>query len=240
MAKTYLHGPGRGAIADLDWINDVTNVIKNFLGWQGTALTPTVDSLVLNGEPNHGLKIADVTPKFGWHDLLGSIRIDEAAASNKPTFSVYRGSLKQYQFALNDRIYAEYHLPHDYVPGTDIFVHTHWSTNATSTAGSVQWSVDASYAKGHGRGSFPAPVTVAISQAYVGQYTHMVGEVQLSAANGAGGLLNTNDLEPDGVIVLRVDLNTNGLSVNPFLHFVDIHYQSTGMSTLNKSPDFYT
>jgi len=52
-------------------------------------------------------------------------------------------------------------------------------------------------------------------------------------------MLDTNDLEDDGLFLVRADLATSTSTDNPFLHFVDIHYQSTGIPTKNRAPDFY-
>lgn len=60
-------------------------------------------------------------------------------------------------------------------------------------------------------------------------------------AGVAGGLLVTEDLEPDGVILVRTFLSANNMSAatNPFMHYCDLHHQSTGFGAKQKSPDFY-
>ena len=62
---------------------------------------------------------------------------------------------------------------------------------------------------------------------------------------GSSTTLDTNLLEPDGVVEGRIYLDSNDLIVSsggqpdPFIHFFDVHYQSTGAATAQKAPDFY-
>lgn len=200
-----------------------------------------------------GIKVDTAAPTFGWADILGLVHIKQTGA-NDPTFAVYRGNLRQFQFANAGmrEVFMEFHIPHDYLLGTDIHVHTHWSQIVIDTGGAagvpgvVKWYFEASYAKGHGQAAFIAPITTSVTQqASATQYQHMLAETQLSAAGGAGGLLTTGDLEPDGVIVFRCYRDgtdpADTLDQAPFLHFCDVHYQTIGIAgTKQKAPDFYT
>ena len=187
-----------------------------------------------------GLKIDSLgTPTWGWHDLLGAIIKEEGGAS-APNFNVYRGGIKQHQFTVSDEVFIEFHLPHDYAPGTDIFIHTHWSHNSV-VSGNVTWGFECTYAKGHNQAAFPAAVIPTLLQAAPGiAYQHMIAEVQLSAAAPSGIQIDTDDLEVDGIILCRIFLSANTTGAAPFLHFVDIHYQSTNCPTKQKAPDFWT
>lgn len=205
----------------------------------------TPQGVVLPRESGRGLKVDIVNPTFSWADLLGNVAVDVVSAVNKPLFTAYKGSVKQFQFLVGDLVYCEYHIPHDYVLGTDVYIHVHWSHNATNvTAGGVVWELKAMYAKGHNQAQFSAEITASITATSPtgagGQYKHQISETALSAAAGAGGLLVTGDLEPDGLILLRMELKTNTISplTLPFAHYVDLHYQSTGIGTKNKSPAF--
>ena len=70
--------------------------------------------------------------------------------------------------------------------------------------------------------------------------------MQLSATTPSGSQIDSDDLEVDGVILVRVYLSSNDITVSsgsvpdPFLHYVDLHYQSTGIGTKAKVPDFWT
>lgn len=228
---------GRGVILALDGktLESTDGPIKS------VALS---EGLILSKDAGIGVKVDTESASYPWLDLLGQVHLDAEAASNRPDFNVYRAGLKQYQFTVNDQVYNEYHLPHDYVPGTDIYIHAHWSHISASVAsGGVTWGFEVSYAKGHNQAPFSVPLTVTVTQAASPvQYQHMIAETQLSAVGGAGGLLDTDDLEPDGVILLRAYLSANDMSVaaDPFMHYVDLHYQSTGIGTKQKAPNFYS
>lgn len=201
------------------------------------------DGILVPKTSGIGMKLDPAAPTFGWKDLIGEIQL-KGAGANDPAAYVYRGTIREYRFNLNDEVYNNYHLPHDYVPGSDIFAHIHWSHNAVGvTSGSCTWSFVASYAKGHDQQAFGAEVTVPVVQnASLVQYQHLIAEVQLSAAGGAGGKLDSNYLEPDGLILMRTYLSALSISGanKPFVHFVDLHYQTTGiLGTKQKAPNFY-
>ena len=184
---------------------------------------------------------------FGWHDLVGEI-FARNTGPTAPAWNTYRAGINQYQFSVNDEAWINFHIPHDYAPGTDMFIHSHWSHNSTTvTGGSVTWGFEISYAKGHNQAAFAVPVVSTILQsASTTQYQHMIAETQLSSPIPTSEQINSNIIEVDGIIMCRVYLNTNGMTVSgggvpePFLHFIDIHYQSTNVATKNKSPDFWS
>lgn len=188
-----------------------------------------------------GLKLDTDTPDYGWHDLVGEIHHD---LSNSPsTPAVYVGGIRQYQFDVGNEAVMEYHMPHDYAPGTDMFIHAHWSHNSNIvTSGAVTWQFEIIYAKGHNQAAFSTPLLVNAAQnASAIRYQHMIAETQASIAGGAGGLVDTDQLEVDGIMIVTVRLLTNTMDggAKPFLHAVDLHYQSTSLPTKNKAPVFY-
>lgn len=194
----------------------------------------------------NGIKVDLTTPTFGWRDLLGDVFARNTGAS-KPTFTTYRDTLLDYQFAAGDEEYFKFHIPHDYVKGTDIFLHIHWSHTGTFvTGGTITFTPETTYAKGHNQAAFPASVTGTYNgTASTTQYQHIISETQLSASSPTGLQIDTDDLEPDGVIIMRLEMTTNNITVSegavpdPFIHYVDIHYQSTNIGTKDKAPDFY-
>lgn len=200
-------------------------------------------SIILPKASGYGIKVDTTTPTFGWHDMLGAINTKGVGANN-PTWSIYRSPLSGYQFGINDECWIEFHVPHDYVASSDVFIHVHWShTSASVTSGGVTWTFNVSYAKSHNQAAFPTPISTSVTQtASTTQYQHMLAEVQLSATSPSASQIDSDDLEPDGVLLVHVELTGNTMSTanDPFLHFVDIHYQSTNISTKDKSPDFYT
>lgn len=199
-----------------------------------------------NRQLEGGIKVDQANPDWPWHDLIGPVRTRGVGATD-PNDATYRGNIKAYQFAVNDEAWLEFHIPHDYAPGTDIFIHAHWShISATVTGGSVTWGYDATFSKGHDQAAFPAPVNLTVvGNASTTQYQHIITEIQLSAASPTASQLDSDDLEVDGLLLVRVYLSANNITdsvavPDPFLHFVDIHYQSTDIGTKNKAPDFWT
>ena len=227
-------------------ITDSSNAISFGNEALSTTGTVTTDGLILNKATGKGIKIDTATPTFGWRDLLGDVFARNTGA-NKPTFTTYRDSLMDYQFAVGDEEYFKFHIPHDYVAATDIHLHVHWShISADVNGGTVTFEYEISYAMGHSQAVFGAsvgttfPGTAATGAG--GQYKHVISEVQISAGTPDGNQIDSDDLEPDGVIMARLDLNANnmtGATPEPFIHFVDIHYQSTNIGTKNKIFDFY-
>lgn len=231
--------PENGTTPDQHLYNDVTNKVKSILRFVDSSF----NNLVIRKEPGYGIKVDRANPQFGWHDLLGPIHVDQNTGGVRPTWATYRNGLMAWAFAVNDQVFCEFHLPHDYAPGTDLFIHAHWSHNSAAvTSGNVTWKFDASYAKGHNQASFSSPITVgSATTAPTQQYRHMITEFQLSSVGGSNGLLDTNIIEVDGMLMCRVYLSANTMTggAEPFLHYVDVHYQSTGVTTKNKAPDFY-
>lgn len=217
----------------------------------------TNDFVIFPKDSGNGVKVDTSAPTYAWADLLGTIHSKNA--STEPTFSAYNGSLFAYKFPATHgvkELFNEYHLPHDYVPGTDIYIHVHWSQIVVDTGGAagvpgvVKWYFDVINAKGHGvagsaaRGAFSSVVTTSITQqGSTTQYGHMIAEVQLSSSSPSASQLNTANLEVDGLILVRLYRDANDaadtLDQSPFVHFMDIHYQSTGIGTKQKAPDFY-
>lgn len=193
-----------------------------------------------------GLKVDQADPDWGWYDLLGELHVyGDIGDANR---IVYRGGIKSLQFALSDSAYVDFHMPHDYAMGTDLFIHVHWSHNSTLvTGGSTTWGFEIICARGHDQQPFTAPVTASVIQnASTTQYQHMIAETIASVSGGSGVAMDTDGLEVDALILCRVYLDSNDIIVSgggvpePFAHFVDIHYQSTGVPTKQKEPDFWT
>jgi hypothetical protein len=194
--------------------------------------------LVFSKGAGKGIKVDTATPAYGWHDKTSDIVV-RGTGPTDPTWAVYRTNLRAYQFSVGDECWINVHVPHDYVPGTDIYLHVHWShASASVITGGTTWGFDVSHAKGHNQGAFPATANFTVTQAASPtQYQHMIAEVNVSS----GGTINGVAIEPDALILVRCYLSANNMSAatDPFGHFVDAHYQSTGIPTKQKAPDFY-
>ena len=138
-----------------------------------------------------GIKVDSAAPTYGWRDLTGSIKT-RTGGLTVPSYIAYQGNI--YQFAFDhatavQEVFNEFHMPHDYVPGTDMFIHTHWSSIVTAT-GNVNWGFDVSWAKGYDQAIFEGtvgtslPITVSVTQAGAAAFRHEIAEVQFAAAGG--------------------------------------------------------
>ena len=85
--------------------------------------------------------------------------------------------------------------------------------------------------------------SVTLAGAGLNQYQQHLTEVTISAATATAALFDSDDFEPDGVIELTFELvanNITGTPSTPFVHFVDIHYETTAViGTKSRTPDFY-
>lgn len=207
--------------------------------------------IVIQKASGNGIKIDHTTPTFGFADLLGD-QFSKNTGATKPTLAVYNGVIDAWQFGDLDEAFMTYHIPHDYVVGTDIHLHIHWSRNVAATGGDVDFKYTAIYAKGHNQASgstfTSTPITasftsITLAGAGLNQYQQHLTEVTISAATATAALFDRDDLEPDGVIELTLELTSNnitGTAGAPFIHYADIHYQTTGIGgTKSRTPDFY-
>lgn len=182
-----------------------------------------------------GIRVDPDAPTFPFRDLLGPIEVRITGAGRPVWSQVDSTVFWDFKFDVNDSCWLNYHIRHDYAPGTDIFFHIHWFSNG-SNVNPVKWQIEYAYADGHGDGVFPlaSATTATAEEAPDGtMYTHYVTETSAQ----------TIAMLPDGIIQTRFTRITNGATDNTddiFVKEADIHYQSTNIGTKNKAPDFYT
>jgi len=209
-----------------------------------------LDTLTLPKTSGKGIKVDATTPTWPWRDLEGLLRPDPGGA-NAPTLSAFRGgSVRELFYTATDKMDMVFHIPHDYVPGSDMFIHIHWAHNGTAISGTLSVNLAYTYAKGHNQALFAAEKTVNISYATVNiattpQYQHRIEEVALTSAGGSASLLDNALVEVDGVLMVNMTVAgiptiTGGSPNEPCIFCVDLHYQSTGIGTKAKAPGFWT
>ena len=176
--------------------------------------------------------------RFGWRDITGSIDVRGTGSTDPDWTQLGSGPFSAYKFAINDQCWLCYHIPHDILPSSDIFLHAHWTTSGTQTA-AVKWTFKWMYALGFDQGTFDVNGTaISVSEAASGTaWRHMVTE---SAAITIPTLT-----EPDGLLYVNVQRVSNAASPlventnNVFLLTADVHYQTTNVATKQRAPNFY-
>jgi hypothetical protein len=248
ISDPYIHEPKGVAAATQDKVYVSDGAGSG--GWQKITV-PQIDSTgfvygqLISADGSNGTNWGQAV----WKDLVGHPVVRDSGAT-APTLSTFRGgAVVEYAFALNDVIGFKFHIPHDYKPGSDLYLHVHWSHNGTAISGNMVWTYYATYAKGHNQAAFSAEVTGTISYATVDiattpRYRHRIDEIQFSASAPSVSQLDTDLIEPDGLIAVQLIATTiptiSGGSPNePFILNSDIHYQATYQGTLNKTPNFY-
>ena len=198
-----------------------------------------------------------------WKDIIGVYK-EDISGPTRPTKATFIGAdVDAWAFSVGDSIDYYFHIPHDYAVGTDLYIHVHWGHQGTgfTNTNPLIWDFEISYAKrtlGAPFSTFSAPVnlfidssdTINVDGAAImnitnyPQYCHVVQEKKLSAVTPTAAQLDTDDIEVDGAIIVHTSPSatptiTGGVVNNPFLFFVDIHYQADMEGTKNKDPNFY-
>lgn len=187
-----------------------------------------------------------VSSTVGWKDNPSSPMANSGTKSPTETqisSSFMRGLRFQKTGAgLEKEVFYTVHINHDYVLGTKVYPHVHWTPGDTILTNIVGWAWEYCAVKGHGQqaltltGTTVSAATTMIATAY----THYVTEV--SDANA----IPPDNLEPDTVIYFRMyrdSASVNGTGDNfegsAYVQFVDLHYLSTDGGTPLKTPPFY-
>jgi hypothetical protein len=190
----------------------------------------------------------DTTAANGWADIIGPI-FPKTSGANTPTRATYRTGVAEFKFIAGDICDFTFHMPHDYLPGSDLYYHIHWSHTGTSISGDAVFTTVFTSARGHNQENFAATVTNTITYATTDiittpQYRHRIDEIQLSANSPSGSQIANSTLEPDSLIIMTLTMTTLptiGGGGGLFIHFTDLHYQTTNIKgTKNKAPNFYT
>lgn len=189
-----------------------------------------------------GHKISvDAENSWGWGDIIGEITARGGASAPLFVAITGLGNLYAYQFpgsTGSKEVFINFHIPHDYADGTDIYLHTHWiNATATPSTNNVVWQFEYSIAKGHGQQAFPTPTTVSVTQACnATRYWHHIAET---------AAITSANLEVDSLVMCRVFRDTGHASdtntdTDVYLLTCDIHYQKNKFATKNRAPAFNT
>ncbi len=157
-------------------------------------------------------------------------------AGNPAELSVFRNGLVAYSYvpsALSES-FANWDVPFEWKPGTDLYLAFHWSPGSSTATGTVRWGIEYTWAEVGG--TFGASVTEYYEQAADGTaYKHF----QLVSTPFPGG-----DAAPNMRFLIR--LFRDGAHVNDtfpadaFLIGVDFYYQVSKFGVPSYLPPYPT
>jgi hypothetical protein len=208
------------------------------------------DGIIISKVAGKGIKVDELEPTFGWRDIIGDVSPKVAGVGRAIAGTFIGGKYHAWFYSANDICDMVYHIPHDYVPNSDLHLHLHWGHIGTAISGQLVVTYGITYAKGHDQAIFPAEVAPVLTVATtnitaVPQYRHRIDEIQISAASPTNAQINSSLIEPDGLLlvgftVTTIPTITGGATNLPAFLTADVHYQSTSIGTKQKAPDFYT
>lgn len=211
-----------------------------------TTSNPTFNSLAASSVDTSTLLI-DGLPS--WTDILGDVT-PKQFGTNAAEQKNYIGNITGWTHGADTAGELIYHIPHDYVPGTDVFIHVHWGHNGTNISGSFVVKFYATYAnRTYPATTFSSEVIATLTVDSLNmtnspRYCHRVDEIQLSTHNGSATQLNTDLIEVDGLVMIHYVVDTipsiTGSEVSnlPYIQTIDMHIQTNTVGTKNKDPNF--
>jgi hypothetical protein len=206
------------------------------------------DDIIVPKTSGKGIKVDIATPTFGWRDLEGAL-MPKTSGVGSPTLATFQGQRRWFSYAAGEDMDAIFHIPHDYVPGSDLYLHLHWGHNGTGISGSAVITYYFAYAKGHSQQAFGTDrvytqTLSSLDMTNTPQYVTRIDEFQCTSNGGSASTMDSTQIEPDGLIHVHFDWTTiptitGGSPNKPFGFYLDLHYQSTNLPTKNKAPNFY-
>lgn len=174
---------------------------------------------------------------YGWNDNIQWFSSAKGKGTSEPSWEDIGNGHYGYLFTVGDELFVHFHVLHDYKQGTNAYPHIHFIVDTAMDAGQqITWRFGYVIAKGHQQGeSLTAPETV-IDLTYTATGLEVVGDHIVLECNDTQAF---DLIEPDAVILARVELVSENVTGNIFGLLCDLHYQTDRHSTLNKAPDFY-
>ena len=192
-----------------------------------------------------------------WRDQHGLVRPGETNALAPDVAAFRGGAVNAWQMDQTNELDVEFHLPHDWLFGSDIYIHLHWGHNLDPISGSNIVDIAATFAprvtmipSSVPYGIFTPEATGQFSNTGLNltdypQYCHVVNEILLGSSGAAvvGGetpLFDIDDWETDGLLLVNLKQTTAPTGGDSFIFTCDLHYQSDGSGTTSKDPDYDT
>jgi hypothetical protein len=183
-------------------------------------------------------------PSLGWRDLVTTVQ--SHGGSSGPTWKKFRDGIYLYAFPSNSprEVLAIFHIGHDYMMGSKIYPHFHFTVADRHCDGVVRIGFEYTLAKGHHQekgSNFGASRTLYthtfVSADNHDQYKHFTTEVTEEQA------FYDDRLEPDAVILMRIFRDANHdedtYPDDIFGITCDLHYETGQHATPSRKPDFF-
>jgi hypothetical protein len=213
-----------------------TSTINGLASEQTTQLTD--DSFLMQTAAGITKKIKATNMKLvGYDDYIFVHDPATVTGSPAPALKTFRGGLKAAAFAgtgsTDEVMFGNVHILHNYVAGTVVSFHIHWSHINASPTGNVVWQIEYSIAKGYGVEAFPATTTITLVQAAGTQYFHHIIE---------GSNITNSSIEPDSLVLMRIFRNASHASDtfadDAFFLRCDMHVSVDNRPTNEKARPF--
>lgn len=189
-------------------------------------------SLVRRGSSN------STTKREGYEDLKPTGGLLPGGSAT-PSLVNRLGIHELYEFSgtINERLTNIYHIPHDFVEGSDLFFHVHHLPTSATPTGTVTWRFHFQYAQGYQFGQFSATdltqdITIDLDNVSAVQYDHIINEGLAINDATVGQVIRT-----DGIFIVTVErLASTDTNTEPQIFLeLDIHYKSDKTATVNKN-----
>ena len=185
--------------------------------------------------------------KEGWSEMISpNVYIDPASPPSSPDWETFRDGIKTYAFddTTSQEAWWSTHMPHDWIVGTPVFPHVHWSHIDASPSGTVRWGIEYTMARGYNLDAFPATQTIYLNVDTTGsaQYEHFISEVSESAGSPANGPIDMSTMDIDGTMHFRIfrdaDHSKDTFVGDAYVLFTDVHYQTDSSTTNERNYPF--
>lgn len=225
--------------------SDLVNGTDTDILGAATFLGPRIAVDIIKGAS--GKWIICNSDRVGWKDLVADPHTHGAGTADPTEATVSTSFYKALAFSgagvQIKEVQASFHINHDYMMGTRVYPHTHWTAgNTTNAIDAVKWSMQYSVAKGHQQQAFfteaGGGTTKSVTQTLTGTpYMHYVSE--LSDADA----IVPDNCEPDSLILVRFYRDpadvADTFTSDVWLLTVDCHYLADRFATPLKAPPFF-
>lgn len=145
-----------------------------------------------------------------------------------PAFAAFRNGIYAYYFGTNEEVHGSIQLPHDYIAGSTLRPHVHFSfaTNPAAAA-TVIWGLEYSICSVNG--VYAASTTVTAT------YTAAGDEAFKHCVLGFGDVTGTG-LRESCIMLARIYRSGGTSAPEPALLSFDIHYQRGNFGTVDEYP----